>query len=269
VALLTGGRLVASQLVPARRLTEPAELSRSLARQLADELIPADEVQLYRWSLTNGAGASVPSVGEGDLFALASGRLDAPADFFESHEPALLPAVGAALDAVREGTVPLNLLPVEGRRRYEEGLSIATIVLVAVVGVLLLVWGASAIVKDELLRRQVEEGLTIVEPQVREAKQLQDEITNLRKQLDILTAGQDQRVTVLLRELTDLVPADAYLSSLNLRQGRLTLEGSARSASDLIAALEKSKHFHNVNFTSPTTKAGDKERFSIVAEVAK
>ena len=52
-------------------------------------------------------------------------------------------------------------------------------------------------------------------------------------------------------------------------QGRLTLEGSARSASDLIAALEKSKHFHNVSFTSPTTKAGDKERFSIVAEVAK
>src|SRR5439155_595247 len=157
LALLTGGRLVASQLVPAHRLAEPAEVSRSLARQLADVLI----------------------------------------------------------------------------------------------------------------RRQMEEGLVAVEPQVREAKLLQDEIANLRKQIDILSAGQDQRVTLLLRELTDLVPADAYLTSLNLRQGRLTLEGSARSASDLIAALEKSKHFHNVSFTSPTTKAGDKERFSIVAEVAK
>ena len=170
---------------------------------------------------------------------------------------------------MREGTVPLNLLPVEGRRRYEEGLSIATIVLVALTSVLLLVWGASTLVKDELLRRQVGEGLVAVEPQVREAKTLQDEITTLHKQIDILTAGQDQRVTLLVRELTDLVPADAYLTSLNLRQGRLTLEGSARSASDLIAALEKSKHFHNVSFTSPTTKAGDKERFSIVAEVAK
>ena len=140
---------------------------------------------------------------------------------------------------------------------------------VALTSVLLLVWGASALVKDELLRRQVGEGLVAVEPQVREAKTLQDEITTLRKQIDILTAGQDQRVTLLVRELTDLVPADAYLTSLNLRQGRLTLEGSARSASDLIAALEKSKHFRNVSFTSPTTKAGDKERFSIVAEVAK
>ena len=269
LALLTGGRLVASQLVPAHRLAEPAEVSRSLARQLADVLISPDEVQLYHWSLSNGAGANVPAVGEGDLLGLASGRLEAPAEFFESSEPTLLPAVGAALDAVREGTVPLNLLPVEGRRRYEEGLSIATIVLVAVASVLLLVWGGSTLVKDELLRRQMEEGLVAVEPQVREAKLLQDEIANLRKQIDILSAGQDQRVTLLLRELTDLVPADAYLTSLNLRQGRLTLEGSARSASDLIAALEKSKHFHNVSFTSPTTKAGDKERFSIVAEVAK
>jgi len=255
--------------VPAHRLTEPAEVSRSLARQLADVLISPDEVQLYHWSLSNGAGANVPAVGEGDLLGLASGRLEAPAEFFESSEPTLLPAVGAALDAVREGTVPLNLLPVEGRRRYEEGLSIATIVLVAVASVLLLVWGGSTLVKDELLRRQMEEGLVAVEPQVREAKLLQDEIANLRKQIDILSAGQDQRVTLLLRELTDLVPADAYLTSLNLRQGRLTLEGSARSASDLIAALEKSRHFHNVSFTSPTTKAGDKERFSIVAEVAK
>src|SRR5206468_1904938 len=145
LALLTGGRLVASQLVPAHRLAEPAEVSRSLARQLADVLISPDEVELYHWSLSNGAVASV----------------------------------------------------------------------------LLLVWGGSTLVKDELLRRQMEEGLVAVEPQVREAKLLQDEIANLRKQIDILSAGQDQRVTLLLRELTDLVPADAYLTSMNLRQGRL------------------------------------------------
>src|SRR5207247_363015 len=62
LALLTGGRLVASQLVPAHRLAEPAEVSRSLARQLADVLISPDEVQLYHWSLSNGAGANVPAV---------------------------------------------------------------------------------------------------------------------------------------------------------------------------------------------------------------
>jgi len=162
--------------------------------------------------------------------------------------------------------VPVNLLPAEGRRGSEEGLSLATVILVALAGVLLLVWGASALIKDELLRRQVRDQLASVEPQVREVKTLQNQIAELRKQVDILDTNDD-RVTVLLKELTDVIAPDAYLTTFNLRNDRVTLDGFARSASDLIAALEKSKHFKNVSFTSPTTRTGDKERFSLVAEV--
>ncbi len=266
-ALLAKGQLVASQLLPARRVASPADLSRSLARQLADGAVSAEDLDLYRWQLSNGAGPPV-SLGDGDLLALAAGRLEAPADFFESREPTLLPSVGAALDAVREGTVPVNLLPVEGRRGSEDGLSLATVILVALAGVLLLVWGASALVKDELMRRDVHDQVAAVEPQVREVKKLQNEIETLRHQVDIL-ATRDDKVTVLLKELTDIIPADAYLTTFNLRADKVTLDGFARSASDLITALEKSKHFKNVSFTSPTTRTGDKERFSLVAEVEK
>jgi general secretion pathway protein L len=267
LASLAGGRLVGSQLVPPGRLHDAADLSRSLARQLADGFLAAEDVQVYRWELANGSGPPLPALGEGDLLSLAAGRREAPAAFFETRDPAVLPAVGAALDAVREGRIPVNLLPVEGRRLHEEGLSITTVVLVALLGVLLLVWGGSALVKDELLRRQVREELASVTPQVEEVKRLQDEIADLRTQIEILTAGQERRVSVILRELSDVIPADAYLTSMNLRLERLTLEGFARSASDLIPALEKSKVFRNVTFTSPTTKTGDKERFSLVAEL--
>jgi Tfp pilus assembly protein PilN len=269
LALLTGGRLVGSQLLPASRVSAAGELSRTLARQFADGFVAAEDVQLFRWQLANGSGPALPLVGEGNLLALAAGHLEAPAEFFESHEPALLPAVGAALDAVREGSVPVNLLPVEGRRLHEEGLSLTTVVLVAILGVLLLVWGGSVLVKDELLRRQVRDELAAMGPQVQEAKALQDEIAELRKQIDILVPGQERRVTVLFKELSELVPADAYLASLSLRNERLVLDGFARSASDLISALEKSKHFKNVTFTSPTTRVGDKERFALSAEVEK
>jgi general secretion pathway protein L len=265
-ALLSGGRLVASQLVPASRVTAPADLSRSLARQLSDGAFAPEEVQLYRWELSNGAGPALPAFGDGDLLTLAAGRLEAPPEFFESREPALLPAVGAALDAVREGSVPVNLLPEEGRG-HDEGLSVLTVVLAAVTMLLVLVWGGSAIVKDYLLRSDVRARLEAAEPQVKEARGLQDEITELRRQLDILVAGQDRRVTALLKELSDMVPADAYLTSLNLRGDRLTLDGQARSASDIITALEKSKHLKNVSFTSPITRTGDKERFSLTAEL--
>ncbi|TMB21530.1 MAG: hypothetical protein E6J59_05610 [Deltaproteobacteria bacterium] len=268
LALLKEGRLVASQLVPACRVATPADLSRSLARQLADGFLAPEDVELYQWRLANGAAPQLPLVGDGDLAALAAGRLEAPPEFFEACEPALLPALGAALDAVREGTVPVNLLPAEGRRGAEEGLSLATVVLVAVLGVLLLVWGGSALVKDELTRRHVRDELARVEPQVKEVKALQNEIEDLRHQIQTLS-GEGKRATVLLAELSDVVPTDAYLSAVNLRAGRLTLDGMARSASDLIAALEKSKHFKNVSFTSPTTRSGDKDRFSLVAEVEK
>ena len=268
LALLKEGRLVASQLVPACRVATPADLSRSLARQLAGGFLAPEDVELYQWRLANGAAPQLPLVGDGDLAALAAGRLEAPPEFFEACEPALLPALGAALDAVREGTVPVNLLPAEGRRGAEEGLSLATVVLVAVLGVLLLVWGGSALVKDELTRRHVRDELARVEPQVKEVKALQNEIEDLRHQIQTLS-GEGKRATVLLAELSDVVPTDAYLSAVNLRAGRLTLDGMARSASDLIAALEKSKHFKNVSFTSPTTRSGDKDRFSLVAEVEK
>lgn len=268
VALLAGGRLVSSQLLPASRLAEPNTLSRSLARQLSDELLAADDLPLYRWELANGSAPQPGCPGDGELLALGRGRLEAPEAFFESMEPAVLPALGAALDAVREGTVPVNLLPPEDRRATDEGLSITTVVLVVLTAVLLVVWGASALAKDLALRRQVRAQIEAIAPQVREVRELLADVDRLRKEVDILNAGQDPVVTPLLQQLTDLIPADAYLTTLSLRAGRLTLDGQARSASDIITALEQSKRFKKVDFSSPITKAGDKERFSLVAELA-
>ncbi|HZP41452.1 MAG TPA: PilN domain-containing protein [Candidatus Binatia bacterium] len=268
LALLDGGRLVGSQLVPASRVGAAGDLSRSVARQLADGAFAPEQVQLYRWELTNGAGPALPALGDGDLLTLAAGRLEAPPEFFDSREPALLPALGAALDAVREGHVPVNLLPEEGRA-YDEGLSVTTVVLFVATVLLLVVWGVSAIVVDYRLRSQVQAELAMNAPQVQRARDLQNEIDDLRKQLEILLAGQDRRVTVILKELSEIVPPDAYLTSINLRNERLTLDGYARQASDVITALTKSKRFKNANFTSPTTKTGDKERFSLVAELEK
>jgi general secretion pathway protein L len=261
LALLSNGRLVASQLVPAQQIASPAELSRSLARQLADGAVAAEEMQLFRWQLANGSGPTLPDVGDGDLVRLASGRLEAPTEFFEARDPAVL-------DAVREGSVPVNLLPTEGRLR-DEGISLTTIVLFALAGVLLLVWGGSALLKDELLRRQLRDELAARAPQVEEAKNAQSEIEDYRHQLEILAPAQERRVTVILKELSDLIPQDAHLTSLNMRQERLTLEGLARSASELVPALDKSKLFRNVSFSSPTTKTGDKERFTLTLEVEK
>src|SRR5262249_62135289 len=53
VALLAGGRLVSSQLLPARRVADTAALERSVARQPAQEAPAANRVALYRRQLAN------------------------------------------------------------------------------------------------------------------------------------------------------------------------------------------------------------------------
>jgi len=268
IALFSQGRLVASQLVPAPNASEPAALLRSLQRQLADELFEPEQTTLYRWSLVNGRAPAATELGEANLVEMAKGRLATGDVEFAPATPGILPAVGAALGAVREGVVRLNLLPTEQREAFDEGPSIATWVLLALSVLLLVTWGAMAMVKDGMLRRDVQSRLAAIQPDVNEVMGLQEEIDHLQRQVEIL-GQQDGRVTTLLKELTELIPNDAYLTTLNLRGGRLTLDGQARSASDIITALEKSKRFKNPTFSSPTTRQGDKERFALTAEVVK
>jgi general secretion pathway protein L len=71
-----------------------------------------------------------------------------------------------------------------------------------------------------------------------------------------------------LKELTDKIPSDAYLTTLRYRNNRIEMDGFATKSSELIQILESSPLFRNAQFTSPITQGqGGQERFSIVAEI--
>ena len=65
-----------------------------------------------------------------------------------------------------------------------------------------------------------------------------------------------------MKELTELIPSDAYLTGLNLRGGPADARRAGALGLGPHHGARKSKRFKNVNFASPTTKQGDKERFS-------
>jgi Tfp pilus assembly protein PilN len=70
----------------------------------------------------------------------------------------------------------------------------------------------------------------------------------------------------MLRELTDLVPSDAWLTSLSFDTKGVELSGQAAAASTLIPLLENSSRLDRVEFSSPVTKGRDnKEQFRIKA----
>jgi len=257
---------VTSQVLPKAMIETPTGFTQGVMRVLDERPVP--EMPVFGWHL--GAGAElIGALDEATLVDLGRERLETETDFFEDASAAALPAIGGALGVVREATLDVNLLPADQRRAVDDGMSIGTIAMTALVGILLLVLGTSTLLKDELLRRSVSNRLAELAPQVEQVRDLQDDIDTLRERLEILDEGQDRRVVDLVESVTELVPTSAYLTSLAFRRGRLTMDGQATSASDVLTALEKSRRFKKVTFSSPTTRAGDKERFALSAEVAR
>jgi general secretion pathway protein L len=264
-ALVAERRLVASVLLPVERAKGEGDFARLLTREITDELVGVDELRLYRLGSANGSGPSA-LLGAEDLWPLGQDRFEAPPDFFSGQDPAILPALGAALGAVHEGTVAVNFLP--GEARGSEGARwLVTAVLVLVLMVVSLAWGVSVVATDAMQRAELEAELERLRPKVATVKKMEEAAGDLRRQLETVVVGLNRHSVDYLREVTDLLPDDAYLTTFRLRGTQVQLDGFARAASELIPKLEESKHFKDVKFASPTTKVQGRDRFSIALEI--
>ena len=76
-------------------------------------------------------------------------------------------------------------------------------------------------------------------------------------------------MAIMLEALSRALPDNAWLSRLEVSQGSVTLAGSATNAAALIAPIEASKHFTDVQFSAPTTRAEGEaqESFTITAKI--
>lgn len=271
---IAGGELVASHVLQSAEVSSQEAVDGVVAREVAASGAGGSETRLYGVaSVPDGAATVLPesvlSSGR-DLLRAVEGVLVAPEGFYDTGSPALVPAIGAGLAAVREGSSSLNLLPPEERRAVEEGAPVITFFLAAVLVVVTLVWVSSSMVKDYVVLAGLQNELEQLEPRMRRVHANFDETSKLRANLEVLSRDQGIRNSLFLRELTQVVPTDAYLTTFRMRNGRVELEGFAASASDLVPLLEKSKLFKNAQFTSPVTKVqNNQERFSLTTDITK
>jgi Tfp pilus assembly protein PilN len=71
-----------------------------------------------------------------------------------------------------------------------------------------------------------------------------------------------------LSDLSSILPVNAWLIKISIdHSGKVEMEGFATKTSGLVAALENSRSFRNVSFSSPIIAKGGEERFSIKMEV--
>lgn len=255
-------RLPADQVLT-RRVSLPAQVRDNLpqvVRVELDRLSPfSAEQALFDYRLLPAAKGA-PRV----LLDLAVTRRDWVTGWLARLADAGVPA--SEIDW--EGAWPrANLLPAEQRpkrRGYwlDPGLFLGILVVVLVAAVLITpLWQKSRRLAD-------------LEAEVRRVRAEAIAVDDLRQELERARAGStavlDQkrkqpRVTEMLRELTDRIPDDTWVQSLEYRDGEVQLRGESSQATALIGLLESAEGIEGVSFRSPVTQVArtGKERYNL------
>jgi general secretion pathway protein L len=196
-----------------------------------------------------------------DEITLPAGLHGAPDD------PELLPALAIALRRPGQGSLRTSLMPVELRPRPFPWPVALTAGLAALALLLALAVPALTMIRDERRLRALDRAVAELAPRVREVEQVATAVERARREVETLRSFEAQHVRALpvLRELTELLPQDVWLTNLSIDRKGLELAGFANSASQLIPLLEASPTLDRVEFTSPVTKGRDKEQFRLKA----
>jgi Tfp pilus assembly protein PilN len=258
-----GGRPLLSRAFPLpadpdeRRQAVATELRRTLGSLDPEDRRLLSEVAFTSDGLTLGAGWT-------DLPVRTGLRLPPGLDGV-TQSAASVAALALALRVPGRGPVRTNLLPEEARPRPFPWPIAATAALALVTLLLGLAIPGVRAIRDEWTLSALQHRAAELQPKVKEVEQLQSAVERAHRDVATLRSFETQGIHALpvLRELTELLPADVWLTNLSIDRKGVELAGFAGGASQLIPLLEASPALERVEFTSPVTKGRDREQFRL------
>jgi Tfp pilus assembly protein PilN len=260
--------LVASHMFARSHAANEAVLTDLIAQGISRNLpgVLVEEAPVFVYS-ANGS-LPLPASPEHDLYAVAAARfVETEATPFSA---ASLPALGAALQAVGEDAVGINLLPSDRRARREKAFSPLTLGLIGLVFLLAIVWPVSVIVQQQRILDVVAEKRLTLEPSVKQVQEQETEATRLLERLKVVDESTQLQIVPLLKDLSEVIPTDVYLTSFRYKDGSVEVSGVAaasRPASEMVGLLEGSPCLRNVAPKAPFTKTAQGETFTLSAQV--
>jgi general secretion pathway protein L len=118
---------------------------------------------------------------------------------------------------------------------------------------------AIPLLRQSLSLARVEDRIAALRPEM-------EQVDALRRRIAASTQGAGRiaqirkratEATIMLADLTDLLPDDTFLTSLSFRNGQVTMEGHSAAAARIIAALAADPHFRNPAFAAPQLRSPD------------
>ena len=255
--------MLAAGAVLCRRTSLPSQVRNNLAQVLLyelDRLSPFRPEQGVYDSLLVSGGKGEPRL----TLDLALARRDLVDAWLKRLREA-----GSPVDQITwEGGWPqANLLALAERPRRRQPLLDPGKLLLA----LILLLGAAALVTPLWQQSRI---LETLESEVRKARTAAGQVDQVRQELERARRGSTEvlrqkaelpRMLSMLRELTERIPDDTWVQSLEYANGEVQVRGESGRATALIGLLEGAPGISGVSFRSPVTQVAQtgKERFNL------
>jgi len=222
--------------------------------------------------------ACLSAQGMGDVQLLDALTMSILADDARDKVPCLSPAVGLALKGLNGVALDVNFIPQELRPKKKKNWSlIAGVLLLGLVFLGVSSYAISFFVKERFYLAELTERVDALKGRVGEVEKMKEEIAVIEKKIESVEKikGGEISKLELLRELTEIIPGDMWLTRFSCTEQKgkreVDLSGFANAASEIIPILEKSKYFEDVKFKSSIVRdrSTEKEKFNVTAAVTR
>lgn len=162
---------------------------------------------------------------------------------------------GLALRGLKESLEPLDFMPSEANVKSKKVSYFRAFQVVAALAFVVLAVLLIPLLSGYSKLKSLDSEMASLLPEIRRVEALRTETLGLKsglKQLEVSGSGEGTLLD-LLKELTTVIPEDAWLTNFVYKNDTIEISGYAISASSLIPMLEASSFFTGVEFAAPVT----------------
>jgi len=190
--------------------------------------------------------------------------------FSGTHKEIPYAAIGGVLESLWLRANGLNLLT-KGNRELLKTPKAFTIILLFALLVMGILYIIAPLRVEEKRLNEIDHQIMLRKDEVLNAEALKKDIKAVSNEISTINNFKEQKPMALniLKELTTIIPKNAWLTRVRITEATVNIEGYAASTAGLLSKLEASKYFNKVEFASPTFRDSrmNTDRFTIKMEI--
>lgn len=179
-------------------------------------------------------------------------------------------SLGSLIESLWLKSNGLNLLKKGEQERQKTPFVLTALLLLIILGMYAIYIVAPLQIEKKRLE-EIDHQISIRREDVKKIEALKKDIEALNEEVSIIRNFKENRPVALniLKELTNILPDNTWLTRVRITQSTVEIEGYAGSATGLLSKLETSKYFRKAEFASPTFRdtRQNADRFIIKMEI--